>query len=78
MLSRYHIITSQYYHLHCKTGKIVPMVLKETNDHNHKKNYTLSQECPRNSFTEAEFCAYIKGETQKPHIHQLGIRSVSK
>lgn len=37
--------------------------------------YTLSQECLRNSFTEAEFWAYIKGETQKPHIHQLGIRS---
>jgi hypothetical protein len=54
------------------------MILKETNGHNYNKDYTLSQECPRNSFTEAEFCAYIKGETQKPHIHQLGIWSASK
>jgi len=66
MLSKNHIIPSQHYHL------------KETNNHNHNKDYTLSQECPRNSFTEAEFCAYIKGETQKPHIHQVGIRSASK
>lgn len=38
---------------------------------------TLSQECPRNSFTEAAFWAYIKGETQKPQIHHFGILSAT-
>jgi len=52
--------------------------MKESHSYKQNKNYTLCQECPRNSFTEAEFCAYIKGEIQKPHIHQTGMRSAQK
>ena len=39
---------------------------------------TLAQEWPRNSFTDAASWAYIKGEIQKPQIHQLGILSVTR
>lgn len=32
----------------------------------------------RNSFTAMAFCAYDKGEIQKPQIHQSGILSLDK
>jgi hypothetical protein len=32
---------------------------------------TFCQLCPKNSFTDATFCAYISGEIQYPQIHHF-------
>jgi len=62
---------------HLASGKIPWDLRISTPRGSVEPGRTFCQLCPKNSFTEIAFCAYIIGEVQYPQIHNLFMSSGS-